>query len=98
MPNSIANLYLLALTYFVTEKEVRRWIGTYRARTRHGEFFVLGWAVTALVMLLIEIFGGAEHGYHVPRQLPLIVGSVLIIFVLTLYFKLETSRTKLRTK
>lgn len=89
---TIANIYLILLTYYVTDKELRRWHSNYVSHRRPGEMIVVGWICTALIMLTIETAGGAEHGYIVPRQLPLITSTVTIIFVLSEYVKTEFRR------
>lgn len=89
---TIGNLYLLILGYYAAEKEIRRWQHRLRSVKHRGEFFVLGWTLTGLTMLVVEVFGGAEHGYRVPQQLPLVVGSVLVVFLVSAYLKSESRR------
>lgn len=92
MSETTANLYLITLGYYVGDKEIDRWRHRYHSRNHKGEYFVLGWAVTGGLMLLIEIFGGAEHGYHVPNHVAFVVGSVLVIYFITEYLKSEWRR------
>ena len=89
VPQMAGELYLLVLGYYVGDKEIRRWRKKYQSRNHPGELFVGGWLVTTLVIVAVEIFGGAEHGYHLPDQLALIVSGVLVIFVITEYLKTE---------
>lgn len=92
--DTIANIYLILLTYYVTDKELRRWHTKYVSHRRPGELIVVGWVLTAILMLAIETAGGAEHGYIVPRQLPLIASTVSIIFVISEYVKTEFRRKR----
>lgn len=91
-PSALVNVYLIVLAYYVGDKEIARWHHRHQRVRRRGELFVLGWAATAVLTLLIEILGGEEHGYQVPRQLPLIAGSVVTIYVITEYLKAEYRR------
>ncbi len=93
---TMANIYLILLTYYVTDKELRRWHSNYVSHRRPGEMIVVGWVLTVLAMLAIETAGGAEHGYIVPRQLPLIAATVTIIFVISEYVKTEFRRSAAR--
>lgn len=89
---TIANLYLVVLGFYVGDKEIERWRKQYHSHSRRGEYFVLGWALVGAGMLLIEIFGGAEHGYRVPEHFAFVVGSVLVMYFITVYLKSEHRR------
>ncbi len=87
--DTLAELYLIVLAYYVGDKEIRRWQRRYRSRQRHGERFVLLWSGTALALLLFEVAGGNQYGYRLPSSLPLLTGGVLVIFLITEYLKAE---------
>lgn len=92
VPWTVVELYLLLLTYYAGDKEIRRWHHSHNSRRVRGEVIVVGWAVTILLMFGAEIFGGAEHGYIVPQHLPLTVGGVVLIYLVTQYLKAEYRR------
>lgn len=94
VPELLPELYLLILGFYVGDKEVRRWRRRYQPRHRPGELFVAVWLITTLIMLGIEIIGGAEHGYRVPHQLPFITSGVLVLYVITEYLKQEFRRPR----
>lgn len=89
---TLSNLYLLVLGFYTTDKEIDRWKRQYRSNVRRGEYFVVGWSVIGAVMLLVEIFGGAEHGYWVPDNFAFTAGSVIVIYFITAYLKSEFRR------
>ncbi len=86
---SVVDLYLIALSYFASDKEIRRWRHEHRSTKHRGELIVLGWIITVVFMLGVEVAGGQEHGYHVPAHMPLTVGGVVIIYLITQYLKTE---------
>jgi len=88
-PNALADLYLLILVYVAGDKEIRRWRKKYIARSRHGEIFVLAWSVLTAAILVVEVLGGTKAGYRMPHDLPLVVGGVLAIYIITEYLKAE---------
>lgn len=89
---TIVNLYLVVLGFYVGDKEIERWRKQYHSHGRRGEYFVFGWAIVGAAMLLIEIFGGAEHGYKIPKYFAFVVGTVLIVYFITAYLKAEHRR------
>ncbi|MFH0853690.1 MAG: hypothetical protein V1853_04780 [bacterium] len=91
-PATLGSLYLLVLTYYAGDKEIRRWRHKHRAIDRHGEYFVLIWVLTIILAYSFEIFGGKPYGFRVPGQLPQVVGGVLIIYFITEYLKSEFRR------
>ncbi len=86
---SVADIYLLILTFYAGDKEIHRWHHHYNPRHQHGEYFVYGWIGMLLMMVGIEIFGGAEHGYHLPHEMVFVVVSTVVIYVITEYIKSE---------
>lgn len=90
--DTLAELYLLVLAYYVGDKEIRRWQKRYRSRQRRGERFVILWAGTAFALLIFEVAGSGRHGYHLPQSLPLLTGGVLAIYLITEYLKAEFRR------
>lgn len=82
-------LYLIVLAVIIGDKEVLRWHGHHRSVRRRGEFFVIGWALLLLGMVMVELLGGAEHGWIVARQMPITVGTVVVVWLLSSYLKAE---------
>lgn len=89
VPWSVVEIFLLVLTYYAGDKEIRRWHHSHRSRKYRGEFMVVGWVVTLVLTFLAEIFGGGLYGYTVPTHLPLTVGGVVAIYLVTEYLKAE---------
>lgn len=87
--NLTADLYIVVLGFYAGDKEIHRWRHRHRSVKRRGEMFVFGWVATLVFMLLVEVLGGAEHGYRVPVKLGLIAGSVVVIYFITEYLKTE---------
>ncbi len=92
IPWSVVDLYLILLMFYATDKEIRRWRHQHRSARHRGEYMTYAWAGSVVIMLLIEIFGGAKHGYVVPNHMPLAVGGVVIIYFVTQYLKSEYHR------
>ncbi len=92
VPRSLGDIYLLVLGYYAGDKEIRRWRRHHRSVPRRGEYFVIGWAITLMLMLTFEILGGSEHGYRLPDNMTFVVGGVLVIFFVTEYLKAEYKR------
>lgn len=86
---SFVDIYLLILTFIASDKEIHRWRHHQRPGHRHGEYFVYSWIGVLLLMVGIEIFGGAEHGYHLPHELAFAVTGAVVIFGITEYIKSE---------
>lgn len=94
VPNTLAEIFLLVLVFYAGDKELHRWHHRHASSTRRGEMFVLGWVGIAIIMLLIESFGGEKLGFRVPRDIPLVVWSVIVIFIITEYLKSEFRKRK----
>jgi len=94
VPGIMADLYLLLLAIDAGDKEIKRWHDKHKNVRRRGELFVLGWVGLAIITLLVELNGGREAGYVVPRELPSITGGVLIIYCATEYLKFEFKKRK----
>lgn len=92
VPWSIVDLYLILLMFYATDKEIRRWRHKHTSAKHRGEYITIAWAAAIVLMVLIEIFGGAKRGYIVPSHMPLAVGGVIIIFFITQYLKSEYHR------
>ncbi|MFH0818522.1 MAG: hypothetical protein V1898_00845 [Patescibacteria group bacterium] len=86
---TVVNVYLLVLVFYAGDKEIRRWRRRHQTRQRHGEFFVYGWVATGIFTYCLERFGDHAVRYHVPEQLPLIIGSVVVIYIITELLKAE---------
>jgi len=84
----MTSLYLIILTYYASDKEIRRWRKKI-IRHRHGEIFVYLWLLTLIFIVFFYIISGKEKGYQIPSDLPTIAGSVLIIYIITDYLKEE---------
>jgi len=87
LPEYISTLYLLLLAFYVGDKEIRRHRKKYLSRSRRGEYFVYLWGLTLVCLVGFYVWGGNKLGYHIPRELPTVAGSVLILYILTEYLK-----------
>lgn len=92
--DTLGNTYLIVLGYYVGDKEFERWRKRYHSQKRRGEYFVVGWAVLVLVLFVIEEFGGAARGYHVPHQLTYIAAGVTAMYVVTELLKAEGAKRR----
>ncbi len=89
VPWSVVEIYLLVLTYYAGDKEIRRWHHSHRSRKYRGEFMVVGWVATLVLTFLAETIGGGLYSYTVPAHLPLTVGGVVAVYLVTEYLKAE---------
>lgn len=89
VPWSLVDLYLLVLTFYAADKELRRWRHTHRSTQHRGEYITVGWIVTILFMLGVEVAGGGAYGYAVPAHMGLAVGGIVILYFITQYLKAE---------
>lgn len=89
VPWSVVEIFLLVLTYYAGDKEIRRWHRDHRSRKYRGEFIVAGWIATLALTFLAEALGGGLYGYTVPTHLPLTVGGVVAVYLITQYLKAE---------
>jgi len=88
LPSILATLYILVLTFYASDKEIRRWRGGITGE-RRGEFFVFLWILSFILIVGYYLFFGQREGYEIPRQLPSIAGAVMVIYVITDYLKKE---------
>lgn len=89
VPRTLVDAYLLILTYYAGDKEIHRWRHQHSTTRRRGEFFVAGWVTVLIMVVVIDLLGGAGHGYHMPDYLPFTVGVVVVIYLITRYLKTE---------
>ncbi len=89
VPNALAEIYLLILVFYAGDKELHRWHHKMKGTPRHGELLVYAWAVLGVVTYATERISG---GFRVPRDLALVVWSVIIIYVITEFLKSEFHR------
>ncbi|MFA5070335.1 MAG: hypothetical protein WC528_03560 [Patescibacteria group bacterium] len=88
LPTVLTSAYILLLTFYASDKEIRRWRKKLRGE-RHGEFFVFLWMLTLILILSFYLFYGQKVGYIIPRDLATITGSVFVIYIITDIFKEE---------
>lgn len=93
VPNAIAEVFLLVLVFYAGDKELHRWHHHKKGPNRRGELFVLAWIILGITMYVLESLGGGL-GFMVPKDLGLVVWSVIVIFVITEYLKAEFHRGK----
>lgn len=93
VPLWASTIYLVLLTFYATDKEVRRWRRHYRGQ-RHGELFVGLWVVTFVVLFLLLQVAGIDSGYSIPPELATVSGSVVVIYVVTDFLKDEFHRRR----
>lgn len=89
VPWSLVDLYLIVLTLYATDKEIRRWRHGHRSTQHRGEYITLGWIVTLVFMMGVEVAGGGKEGFKIPAHLPLAVGGILALYLITQYLKAE---------
>ena len=89
VPNTLAEIFLLILVFYAGDKELHRWHHRHKGSNRHGELFVLAWVVLGATMYVIESIGGKTFGFSVPKDIPLVIWSVIIIYIITEYLKSE---------
>ena len=89
IPWSLVDLYLLVLTFYAADKEIRRWRHAHRSTQRRGEYITVGWVATMAFMLGVEVAGGGATGYSVPSHMGLAVGGIVILYFITQYLKAE---------
>ncbi len=89
VPNAVSEVFLLVLVFYAGDKELHRWHHKNGGSDRRGELFVLVWVVLGITMYILESMGGGVLGFTVPHDLGMVVWSVIIIFVITEYLKLE---------
>lgn len=89
IPWSVVDLYLLVLTFYAADKEIRRWRHAHRSTQHRGEYITFGWVVTIAFMLGVEVAGGGSAGYAVPSHMGLAVGGIVILYFITQYLKAE---------
>ena len=87
VPASLTALYLTLVGVYVGDKEYARLHRRFNSRNRRGELFVLLWLVTLIAIAAIVSFGGNRNGYRVPQDLPIIAGTVLILWLTSEYVK-----------
>lgn len=92
VPNALAEIYLLILVFYAGDKELHRWHHKTTGRPRHGELLVYAWAILGAATFTAERVGGGRAGFSVPRDLALVVSSVIIIYIITEFLKSEFHR------
>ena len=98
LPTILPTLYCTLVATYVGDKELQRKRKRFTSRGLHGELFVLLWVASLIIVSSIVAFGANRVGYHIPPDLPIVTGTVLILYVLTEYLKHERrdhSRTRI---
>lgn len=93
VPLWIIEIYLLALSYYVGDKEIRRWRRNHAPFNRHGEIFVIGWIAIFLTAAVFDL-AMAGRGYHLPEFLILTTAYSTLVYIVTRYLKQEYRRRK----
>ncbi|MFH1367223.1 MAG: hypothetical protein ABIH38_04550 [Patescibacteria group bacterium] len=88
LPTLLTSIYIIILTFYASDKEIRRWRHRLK-RTRRGEAFVILWVATLLFILGFYFFHGKNLGYIIPGDLLTITGSVMVIYIITDILKEE---------
>lgn len=88
LPALLTSIYIIILTFYASDKEIRRWRHRLK-RKRRGEVFVILWVFTLLCVLGFYFFYGQKSGYIIPRDLLTITGSVMVIYIITDILKEE---------
>lgn len=87
VPAAMTTLYLTVLAFYVGDKEFQRLKKRYTSRGSRGERFVYLWLFFLIAVSAVVAFGGGKLGYRIPVDLPVITGSVLVLYVITQYLK-----------
>lgn len=87
LPASLSALYLTLVGVYVGDKEYLRLRKRFSSRNRRGELFVLLWLVTLIAIAAILSLGGNHNGYRMPQDLPIISGTVLVLWLTSEYIK-----------
>lgn len=93
LPTVLTSAYILLLTFYASDKEIRRWRKKLK-RQRRGEVFVFVWILTLIFAVSFYLFYGEKTGYAIPRDLATITGSVVVIYIITDIFKEEFQKRK----
>ena len=93
LPTVLTSAYILLLTFYASDKEIRRWRKKLK-RQRRGEVFVFVWIMTLIIVVSFYLFYGEKAGYVIPGDLATITGSVVIIYIITDIFKEEFQKRK----
>ena len=93
LPTVLSSAYILLLTFYASDKEIRRWRKKLK-RQRRGEVFVFVWIMTLIIVVSFYLFYGEKAGYVIPGDLATITGSVVIIYIITDIFKEEFQKRK----
>lgn len=87
VPASLSALYLTLVGVYVGDKEYQRVRKKLHSRNRRGELFVLLWLATLIIITAVVSLGGYGNGYRVPEDLPIISGTVLVLWLTSEYIK-----------
>jgi len=87
VPIVMSAVYLVALSVYVGDKEVKRRLQSHPHPLRHGEYFVYLWGATLFLISMFVIFKGNGEGYAIPIDLEVNAGVVIIVYFLTDFLK-----------
>jgi len=88
LPTILSTIYIIVLTFYASDKEIRRWKGGLTGK-RRGEVFVFLWILTLVLIVGHYLFFGQANNYLIPKELPTITGAVVVIYIITDYLKKE---------
>lgn len=83
VPSAVSGIYLVALTLYVGDKEVRRLRKKYVSIPHEGEYFVYLWGISFIAVTLYVVAGGRDEGFGVPADLATNAGVVLLLSFVT---------------
>lgn len=89
LPTILPTLYCTLVASYVGDKELQRKRKHFISRRLNGEVFVLLWIISLIIISSIVTFGANRSGYQIPSDLPIVTGTVLILYLLTEYLKHE---------
>lgn len=93
LPTIMTTLYLIILTFYASDKEIRRWRHRLK-RARRGEIFVLLWVLTLITVVAFYLYCGKKSDYSISGDLLTITGSVMVIYIITDILKEEFQKKK----
>jgi carbon starvation protein CstA len=92
LPTLLPTLYCTIVASYVGDKELQRKRKHFTSRRLHGELFVVLWVISLIIITSVVTFGGDSNGYRIPPDLPIVTGTVLILYILTEYLKQESKK------
>ena len=92
IPISVSAVYLIALSVYVGDKEIRRRLKNHTHPLRKGEYYVYLWGATFIITSIFVISGGNTSGFVVPTDMTVNAGIVIMFYFITDFLKEKCNR------